>query len=229
MFLVGSIFSTLKLLAAEMSVKDFITLLINIGVIPANKIAAVNAYLATLDSSKVTAATLTDIATLNSKWIGKTVTADQTKINYKVEGYIKYFQDDGGLAGCGVLPDGRLSSTPCPPQNVPTVFISTDRNLIDYSLVPETRSQIASNGTYNGKLYLVADVSGYKGTLFSNWDSDSTFIINVLQKINSILPQPSSAITPLTLKYIFTVHLTGLPLTPFSSIPLAITDITVVK
>lgn len=54
LFLIGTPFVAQKAFAAEMSIRDFISLLVIIGVIPQDKIPAVNAYLATLDNNQAT-------------------------------------------------------------------------------------------------------------------------------------------------------------------------------
>jgi hypothetical protein len=53
-FLIGAPFVVQKSLAAEMSIRDFINLLVIIGVIPQEKMSAVNSYLATLDKTPTT-------------------------------------------------------------------------------------------------------------------------------------------------------------------------------
>jgi hypothetical protein len=50
-FLAGAPFAVKQASASDLSIRDFVNLLIIIGVIPADKIPAVNAYLATLDNT----------------------------------------------------------------------------------------------------------------------------------------------------------------------------------
>jgi len=50
-FLAGAPFAVKQASASDLSIRDFVNLLIIIGVIPADKIPAVNAFLATLDNS----------------------------------------------------------------------------------------------------------------------------------------------------------------------------------
>lgn len=53
-FTTGSFLPVSRVMASDMSVRDFVNLLITIGVISPDKIPAVNAYLATIDNSRPT-------------------------------------------------------------------------------------------------------------------------------------------------------------------------------
>jgi hypothetical protein len=55
-FLVGTPFAVNQASAADMSIRDFVNLLVAIGVITPDRMPAVNAYLATLDNNQVTPA-----------------------------------------------------------------------------------------------------------------------------------------------------------------------------
>lgn len=65
LFLVGAPFAINQARAADMSMRDFINLLITIGVITPDKMPAVNAYLATLDNNSTSSPYISLVAHVN--------------------------------------------------------------------------------------------------------------------------------------------------------------------
>jgi len=69
-FLIGAPFAVPKAMASDISIIDFINLLITIGVIAPDKIPAVNAYLTTLNNSVQTKGDITGPASLSVNEVG---------------------------------------------------------------------------------------------------------------------------------------------------------------
>lgn len=182
MFLMGAPFAIQQASASDMSIRDFINLLVAIGVIAPDKMPAVNAYLATLDNTQTTTYPSITSLSLNSGTPGTVISIYGSGFNGYLPNQVRLvdFKYVNGIPGTTLVSGNTSSNGSTVTFTVPNLVgdysvsvintVNQDSNNVPFTITSSAVSENASGiiksvYTQSGKNYIDIDYV----TLNPNW------------------------------------------------------------